>query len=108
MNDLALKDPHLIPPPFRGRKERAARAAFQIVRCAYGLLLPPPFGGGKSVRPARRFRSCDACAACSSLPLKGGGMGVAQAVDVCARDTNTRASALEPISGLEDPRHRHE
>src|SRR5262249_35090031 len=42
LNCLLLQDPHLIPPPFRGRKESAARAALWPMRRACGLLLPPP------------------------------------------------------------------
>src|SRR5262249_9228487 len=40
-------DPHLIPPPFRGRKEPAARAAFHATRCACGLPHLPQKGGGR-------------------------------------------------------------
>src|SRR5262249_16126867 len=51
----SLRDPHLIPPPFRGRKERVVCAAFHSTRWTSGLLIPPPKRGrdgvGVAIRP---------------------------------------------------------
>src|SRR5712691_9850954 len=53
-------DPHPIPPPFRGREERAARAALHLVAVRRGLLHP------------RASRRCAIARPGAGLPLKGG------------------------------------
>src|SRR4051812_6508321 len=72
------------PPRLRNISD-ALRSRICIVRGNKRLtpsLFLPLAGGGKNLLHARRFAARNAVAACSSLPLKGGGIGWGSRINI--------------------------